>query len=156
MVVRIGDHTLPLRRVARLLREGGITAVSLLAHYRERIGRLNPRLNAVVTLDDAMTDAAHAADERLRTVRARSVLDGIPVAIKDNLLVKGLRTTWGTRLYADYVPDRDELPIARLREAGAVIVGKTNVPAFTLEGYTGNALFGVTRNPWNLALTPGG
>lgn len=149
-------HTLPLRRAASFLREGSITAVSLLAHYRERIGRLNPQLNAIVTLDDAMTDAAHAADERLRTGRARSVLDGIPVAIKDNLSVKCLRTTWGTRLYADYVPDRDELPIARLREAGAVIVGKTNVPAFTLEGYTDNALFGVTRNPWNLALTPGG
>jgi aspartyl-tRNA(Asn)/glutamyl-tRNA(Gln) amidotransferase subunit A len=64
--------------------------------------------------------------------------------------------TWGSRAFADFVPERDELPVARLRAAGAIILGKTNVPELTLEGYTANALFGVTRNPWNSALTPGG
>ena len=63
---------------------------------------------------------------------------------------------WGSRLFEAFVPEHDELPVARLRAAGAVILGKTNVPEFTLEGYTGNLLFGVTRNPWDLGLTPGG
>lgn len=149
-------HTLPLRKIAALLREGSVSAVSLLEHYAARIERLNPQLNAIVTLDDAMMDAARASDERIRAGRPLSALDGIPVALKDNLVVKGLRATWGTNVYEDFVPDWDERPVARLREGGAVFVGKTNVPAFTLEGYTDNKLFGVTRNPWNLALTPGG
>ena len=68
---------------------------------------------------------------------------------------RGLRTTWGSRLYADFVPTGDELPVARLRAAGAVIVGKTNVPEFTLEGYTDNPLFGTTRNPWDLRADAG-
>ncbi len=85
-----------------------------------------------------------------------SPLDGVPVTIKDNILVAGLRATWGSRLYGDYVPDEDELPVRRLRDAGAVILGKTNVPEFTVHGYTDNAVFGTTGNPWDPALTPGG
>ncbi|HEX6144982.1 MAG TPA: amidase, partial [Geminicoccaceae bacterium] len=77
-------------------------------------------------------------------------------AVKDNLLTAGLRTTWGSRVLEDFAPAEDELPVARLRAAGAVIVGKTNVPEFTLDGYTSNALLGTTGNPWNPALTPGG
>ncbi len=78
------------------------------------------------------------------------------MTIKDNLLVGGLRATWGSRAYADFVPDRDEIPVERLRMAGVVMVGKTNVPELTLEGYTSNTLFGTTGNPWAPALTPGG
>jgi aspartyl-tRNA(Asn)/glutamyl-tRNA(Gln) amidotransferase subunit A len=80
----------------------------------------------------------------------------VPITIKDSLLVAGLRATWGSRLYADFVPQTDETPVARLRAAGAVILGKTNVPEFTVQGYTDNPLFGPTRNPWNTKLTPGG
>jgi Asp-tRNA(Asn)/Glu-tRNA(Gln) amidotransferase A subunit family amidase len=76
--------------------------------------------------------------------------------VKDNIPVRGMRATWGSRIYADWVPDKDELPIAKLRDGGAVILGKTNCPEFTLQGYTDNLVFGVTRNPWDLALTPGG
>jgi aspartyl-tRNA(Asn)/glutamyl-tRNA(Gln) amidotransferase subunit A len=83
-------------------------------------------------------------------------LDGVPIAIKDNIAVRGLPATWGCPHYANYVPEIDELPVARLREGGLVIIGKTNVPEFTLEGYTGNRLFGVTGNPWDVRLTPGG
>lgn len=149
-------HDLPLRAVAARLRDGSLTSVALLDHYQARIARLNPLLNAIVTADPGARAAAEAADERLRAGAALGPLDGIPVAIKDNLIVKGLRSTWGTRLYDDFVPDHDELPVARLRAGGAVIVGKTNVPAFTLEGYTDNLPFGCTGNPWNPALTPGG
>jgi aspartyl-tRNA(Asn)/glutamyl-tRNA(Gln) amidotransferase subunit A len=85
-----------------------------------------------------------------------SPLDGLPVLVKDNILVKGLPCVWGSRVYRDYVPADDELPVARLRAAGAIIVGKTNVPELTFEGITWNPVFGATRNPYDLALTPGG
>lgn len=105
-----------------------MTAVSLLKFYRARIQRLNSHLNAIVTLDETMMDAAHASDARLRAGRPLSVLDGIPIAIKDNLLVKDLRTTWGSSLYGDFVPDWDEGPIARLRDGGQCLWEKQTCP----------------------------
>ena len=80
----------------------------------------------------------------------------MPISIKDSIHVAGMPSTWGSRALAAFMPAIDELPVARLRAAGAIMIGKTNVPEFTLEGYTGNELFGVTRNPWNADLTPGG
>lgn len=147
-----------------------LTATELGAAYREglsprevidatleRIGEVNPQLNAIVTLDAAgAINAAVQSAERWKAGAARGPLDGVPVTIKDNILVAGLRATWGSQLFSDYVPDEDELPVQRLRGAGAVILGKTNVPEFTLHGFTDNALFGTTGNPWNPALTPGG
>ena len=80
----------------------------------------------------------------------------MPLTVKDNIHVGGLRATWGSRLFADHVAAEDELAVARVRGQGAVIIGKTNCPEFTLQGYTDNLLFGPTRNPWNSRLTPGG
>ena len=80
----------------------------------------------------------------------------MPLSIKDNILVAGMPATWGSRSLAGLPPNATSFPVARLRAAGAVIVGKTNVPELTLEGYTKNDLFGVTRNPWDIRLTPGG
>ncbi|MGE0630202.1 MAG: amidase, partial [Hyphomicrobiaceae bacterium] len=100
--------------------------------------------------------AADAASVRYQRNRPLGPHDGVPITVKDNIHVKGLRSTWGSMLFADYVPGEDELPVARLREAGAVVLGKTNCPEFTLQGYTDNPLFGVTRNPFDLSLTPGG
>jgi aspartyl-tRNA(Asn)/glutamyl-tRNA(Gln) amidotransferase subunit A len=122
-----------------------------------RLADVNPLINAVVTLDEgAARLAALESSRRHRDRRARGPLDGVPITVKDNIKVKGLRATWGSAVYASHVPDEDELPIARLRAAGVVIVGKTNCPEFTLQGYTSNALFGTTRNPWDPSLTPGG
>jgi aspartyl-tRNA(Asn)/glutamyl-tRNA(Gln) amidotransferase subunit A len=122
-----------------------------------RIDEVNPKLNAIVTLDAAgARAAARASEQRWREGRACGSLDGVPLTVKDNMNVQGMRTTWGSRLFADFVPARDELPVARARAAGLVIVGKTNVPEFTLSGYTDNLLFGPTRNPWDTRLTPGG
>jgi aspartyl-tRNA(Asn)/glutamyl-tRNA(Gln) amidotransferase subunit A len=136
---------------------GTVTPAAVLDATLRRLDEVNPRINAVVTLDrDGAWAAASESTRRWREGRALGPLDGVPLTIKDNILAKGLRATWGSRLYADYVPQHDEEPVARVRSAGAVILGKTNVPEFTLQGYTDNALFGVTRNPWNLALTPGG
>lgn len=126
---------------------------STLAHIRD----VNPELNAIVTLDEAA--AMRSADDstgRWSKGCPAGPLDGVPVTIKDNILVAGLRATWGSRLYGEFVPDEDEAPVRRLRQAGAVILGKTNVPEFTLHGFTDNLVFGTTGNPWNPKLTPGG
>jgi aspartyl-tRNA(Asn)/glutamyl-tRNA(Gln) amidotransferase subunit A len=136
---------------------GETTPTEVLESTLQRLERVNPRLNAVITLDAEGAGAAAAAStERWAAKQTRGPLDGIPITIKDSLLVGGLRTTWGSRLFADYVPQRDELPVSRLRESGAIIFGKTNVPEFTVQGYTDNLVFGPTRNPWNTELTPGG
>jgi aspartyl-tRNA(Asn)/glutamyl-tRNA(Gln) amidotransferase subunit A len=136
---------------------GECTPTEVLEATLARLEEVNPRLNAVITLDAAGARAAAAESAtRWRGKQWRGALDGVPVTIKDSLLARGLRATWGSRAYSDHVPDHDELPVARLREAGAVILGKTNVPEFTVQGYTDNLLFGPTRNPWNSALTPGG
>ena len=138
-------------------RDGSATPEDALAAVLKRLDAVNPRINAVITLDRTGAQlAAKESTQRWKEGHARSPLDGVPVTIKDNILVGGLRATWGSRLYADHVPANDEEPVVRLRNAGVVIVGKTNVPEFTLHGTTRNELFGVTRNPFDLALTPGG
>jgi aspartyl-tRNA(Asn)/glutamyl-tRNA(Gln) amidotransferase subunit A len=147
---------LPASALGRLLAQREVSAADLLDAALARVERLNPRLNAVVTLNDTARAEARASDGRHARGEALGALDGVPVTIKDNLFARGMRATWGSLLYADFVPEEDELPVGRLRGAGAVVLGKTNVPEFTIEGYTGNLLFGTTRNPWDLRLTPGG
>lgn len=122
-----------------------------------RIDAHNPRLNALVTLDRAgARSAAHASTRRYAAGTPLSPLDGVPLTVKDNIAVAGMRTTWGSRLFIDHVPPIDELPVARLRQAGALILGKTNTPEFAMQGHTDNLVFGATRNPWDPGLTPGG
>ena len=143
--------------LAQGLRARRFTAADVVEACLERIARIDPALNSFVALDaDGARMAARDSDARLAAGQPRSMLEGIPLSIKDNILVRGLPATWGSRAFADFVPEVDELPVARLRAAGSIILGKTNVPELTLEGYTNNDLFGVTRNPWNQALTPGG
>ena len=131
--------------------------LKVLESVLDRLDKINPRINAVVTLDrEGARSAAEASEKRWVAQAAVGTLEGVPVTVKDNIAVRGLRATWGSKLYADYIPKTDELPIARLRDAGAIILGKTNCPEFTLQGYTDNLIFGPTRNPWNLEMTPGG
>lgn len=144
------------RELSANLREGICTAREVLDHFLERIEILNPKINAFVFLDPSAIAAAELSDKHFRAGHPRGPLEGIPVAVKDNLLVRDCPATWGSELYSGYIAGNDELPVARLREAGAVIIGKTNVPEFAMRGYTQNSIFGVTRNPWNLNLTPGG
>jgi aspartyl-tRNA(Asn)/glutamyl-tRNA(Gln) amidotransferase subunit A len=144
-------------RISSLLGSRQVSPVEVLQAVLERHERVNPIINAIVTLDaQGAHDAARASEQRIMRGERLSELDGVPVTIKDNIQVKGLRATWGSELYRDYVPQRDELAVARLRAAGAVIVGKTNTPEFALSGFTDNRLFGPTRNPWQTELTPGG
>ncbi|WP_150301988.1 amidase [Pseudomonas profundi] len=126
---------------------------SVLAH----MDRVQPACNMMTALDrDGAMQAARDSAERWRRRETLSALDGVPVTVKDNIPVAGLPCCWGSHLYAGYRPQRDELPVARLRAAGATIFGKTNVPEFTLHGYTSNPLSGTTANPWDRSLTPGG
>jgi aspartyl-tRNA(Asn)/glutamyl-tRNA(Gln) amidotransferase subunit A len=144
-------------QISSLLAVRKISPVEVLQAVLQRYERVNPVINAVVTLDaEGAHEAARASEQRMMRGERLSELDGVPVTIKDNIQVQGLRATWGSALYRDYVPQRDELAVARLRAAGAVIVGKTNTPEFALSGFTDNRLFGPTRNPWHTALTPGG
>ncbi|MDI5987555.1 amidase [Halomonas sp. M4R5S39] len=135
---------------------GDTDPVAVLRAVKRRIEALNPDLNAIVTPNPQADEDAAASARRWAAGAPLSPLDGVPLTVKDNLLVRELPASWGSRLFRDFVPAHDELPVARLRAAGLVILGKTNVPEFTLEGYTDNPLFGVTRNPWNRELTPGG
>jgi aspartyl-tRNA(Asn)/glutamyl-tRNA(Gln) amidotransferase subunit A len=137
--------------------DGQFTPRDALDSVLARIEAVNPQINAIVTLDIAgARAAAEASTARWRSRASLGAHDGVPLTVKDNIPVRGMRATWGSRIYADWVPDKDELPVAKLRDGGAVILGKTNCPEFTLQGYTDNQVFGVTRNPWNLELTPGG
>jgi aspartyl-tRNA(Asn)/glutamyl-tRNA(Gln) amidotransferase subunit A len=149
-------HRRSITRLAADLRDGALTARALLDHYLERIERIDPVLNAFVYLDPNAAAAADASDARLKAGRPLGPLDGVPVSIKDNLLVKDCPAVWGSPLFLDYRPEHDEAPVARLRAAGAVLFGKTNTPEFSLKAFTDNPVFGVTRNPWNPDLTPGG
>lgn len=136
---------------------GRFSPLEALAAYRDRLEAVNPLLNAVVATDWPGAERAAAASmERWASGNAFGPLDGVPLVAKDSLAVKGMTATWGSRLFENHVPATDELPVARLRAAGAVIVGKTNVPEFTITGHTSNPLFGTTGNPWNPKLTPGG
>jgi amidase len=154
-------HETPLFRsatdVAQAIRRKELSSRELTEMQLARIEAANPAVNAVVELrfEAALQDAA-AADEAIARGDA-GALHGVPMTIKDSFNVAGLHTTWGNPAFADFVADRDATIARRLKEAGAIIVGKTNV-AFMLAdfGQTANDLFGVTNNPWDTARTPGG
>jgi amidase len=147
----------PATELAGMLRAREISARELLEAHLERIERLNPAINAVVTLDaDGARSAADAADAALTAGEVVGPLHGLPVAHKDTHATGGMRTTWGSPLHADTVPLRDELIVARYKGAGAVRVGKTNVPEFAAGSHTFNPVFGVTHNPYRHGLSAGG
>jgi aspartyl-tRNA(Asn)/glutamyl-tRNA(Gln) amidotransferase subunit A len=143
--------------LVRMYRGGETTPSAAIESVLARHDEVNAGLNAVVTLDrERALDAASGSSRRWAGGKPLSALDGVPISVKDNLLVRGMRATWGSRIFDDFVPETDEVPVERLRRAGAVLFGKTNVPEFTVQGITDNSLFGPTRNPWNLGTTPGG
>jgi amidase len=147
----------PATELAAMLRGREISARELLDAHLDRIERLNPGVNAVVTLDaEAARAAADAADAALAAGEDVGPLHGLPVAHKDTHATGGMRTTWGSPLHTDTVPLRDELIVARYKAAGAVRVGKTNVPEFAAGSHTFNPVFGATHNPYRHGLSAGG
>ena len=133
-----------------------VSAVDVIEATLARVADLNPRLNAIVTLNPRAADEARALDAAVARGEAPGVLCGLPVGIKDITPVAGLRTTYGSVVYADHVPAEDALVVARLRRAGAIILGKTNCPEFAAGGNTFNEVFGRTRNPWDVSKSAGG
>jgi amidase len=140
-----------------LIRAKKISAVQLIRAHLDQIERFNPTLNAIVTLTaESAMDEASAADQKMATNESVGVLHGLPVAHKDLFLTKGVRTTFGSVAFKDFVPDVDSLPVERLKKAGAISLGKTNTPEFGAGSQTFNAVFGSTPNPYDLTKTCGG
>jgi amidase len=143
--------------MAQLIRAKKLSAREALAAHLKQIERVNPKVNAIVTLVPEMAaDAAAKADEMQAHKETLGPLHGLPVAHKDLLETRGIRTTFGSPLYKDYIPADDDIVVARMRRAGAIIIGKTNVPEFGAGSQTFNKVFGATRNPYDLTKTCGG
>ncbi|MCT1560964.1 amidase family protein, partial [Brevibacterium casei] len=148
---------LSTRELAARIAAKEISAREALTDQLRRIDEVNPAINAVVTRDDdrAMAEAA-AADEALAAGEEVGVLHGVPMTHKDTHDTAGMRTTWGSPIMADRVPEADSLIIARLRRAGVITSGKTNVPEFAAGSHTFNPVFGTTRNPYDLTKSASG
>lgn len=159
--MRIDEEDSPLSLdaagLAASVRERRWRCVDVVAASLDRIAAVDGTLHAFCTVAaDAAFAQAEALDARLDAKQPVGSLAGVPVAIKDLLCTRGLRTTFGSRLYADFVPEEDDVVVERLRAAGAVVIGKTNTSEFGYGAVGHNPLFPTTRNPWNPALTPGG
>ncbi len=139
------------------MRDGELSASEVMEAHLDRIERTNPRVNAIVTLtpEKAMREA-RAADDALARGEEVGPLHGLPVAHKDLVPTRGVRTTFGSCIFADFVPEEDALIVERLKEAGAISLGKTNTPEFGAGSQTYNEVFGETLNPYDLTKTCGG
>jgi aspartyl-tRNA(Asn)/glutamyl-tRNA(Gln) amidotransferase subunit A len=136
---------------------GEATPETVLESVLSRLEDVNGTLNAVISTGLAgARDAARASGRRWQSATALGPLDGVPITVKDNLFVAGQRATWGSRLFAEHVAPRDDVPVAAMRRAGAVILGKTNTPELALSAHTDNRLFGSTGNPWDPSRSAGG
>lgn len=146
----------PAHAQAKALAAGEVRAIDLLEHTLARIDQHNPALNAIIARDDAgAREAAQQADAAIARGERKPLL-GVPVTVKENFHVAGLVTSVGNADYAKNISTQDAPAVTALREAGAVIIGKTNVPLALADLQTYNAVYGVTRNPWDLERTPGG
>ncbi len=145
------------REQAAAVRSKEISARELLDLHLARIAERNPELNAIVSLDEERArEGAAAADDALTSEAEVGPLHGLPFAFKDTHDVAGWRTTYGSPLYADHVPDTDELLVERVRQAGVVVMGRTNVPEFAAGSHTFNTIFGTTLNPVDPTRSAGG
>ena len=145
------------RAIAEAIREKEVSAVEVAQAHLDRIGEVNERLNAVVLLcDERALDEAREADAMLARGESKGPLHGVPMTLKDSLDTEGVVTTGGTTGRRDFVPERDSTVAARLRAAGAILLGKTNTPELTMAGETDNLIYGRTNNPFNLERIPGG
>ncbi len=156
MIGREDLADLTATEVAQRVGNGSLSAVKVVEAALDRVTRYNGVLNAIVTLNPRALDDARDLDRDIEGGRTPGPLAGVPVGIKDVTPVAGLRTTYGSPLYADHVPQTDALVVSRLRDAGAIIMGKTNTPEFAAGGNTFNDVFGPTRNPWNPERSAGG
>lgn len=152
-----------IEEIGKLFRKRKLSPVELTKLMLARIERLNPKLNAYLTVTDrvALAQAKKAevelcAPPRGKAYRDRGALHGIPISLKDNIYTAGTRTTAGSKILKDFVPQRDAPVVSQLKEAGAIILGKTNLHEFAYGVTTNNPHFGPTRNPWDVSRIPGG
>ena len=145
--------------LARVIQRGELSPVDLMQFTLERLEQVNPRLNAFVAYHprESLLEQARAVAERLARKEEVGPLAGLPLGVKDLEDTVGLPTTHGSLVFRDHGPaQRDTIQVRRLKQAGAIVVGKTNTPEFGYTAFTSNRVFGPTRNPWNLERTPGG
>jgi amidase len=143
--------------LAAQIRERSISSVEMLELYRARIERYNPAINAVIYADwDRALQTARARDVALAKGTSVGPLHGVPITVKEAFDVAGMPSTWGVPELADNIPQRNSVPVDRLLAAGAVLMGKTNVPRLVADHQTFNAVYGRTNNPWDLDRTPSG
>jgi aspartyl-tRNA(Asn)/glutamyl-tRNA(Gln) amidotransferase subunit A len=144
-------------QIASRVTAGSLSPVDVAKTALSVLERLDPSLDAFCTpTPELALESARALEARIRRGDRVGRLAGVPVAIKDLVLTKGVRTTFGSKLYADFVPDEDDIVVERLKLADAIILGKTNASEFGYGGFGHNPLFPTTRNPWDMRLTPGG
>jgi aspartyl-tRNA(Asn)/glutamyl-tRNA(Gln) amidotransferase subunit A len=147
----------PVYKLTEMIRKKKLSPVELMEVILKRIKELNPKLNAYLTLaEESALEGARHAEKALSTGEKLGPLHGIPTSIKDLVATKGIRTTSGSLVYKDVVPETEGTMVKRLKAAGAIIVGKTNTPEFGLAACTDNRLGDSCRNPWNLERTSGG
>jgi aspartyl-tRNA(Asn)/glutamyl-tRNA(Gln) amidotransferase subunit A len=142
--------------LARRVRTKKISPVEIMRVHLERIEAVNPRVNAIVTVNARAEEEARAAESAVMRGDELGRLHGVPFTVKDSFDTAGLRTARGSRLFAGHVPEADATAVGRLKASGGILLGKTNVPEFSFWWETANALFGRTVNPWNADRTPGG
>jgi amidase len=148
---------LTAHELAGSIRDRRLSCQEVLEAHLARIEKFNPALNAIVTLDEeGARRRAKEADEALSRGEVWGPLHGVPVTIKDVFETSGVRTTSGFKPLAGFIPKQDATVVKRLRQAGAILLGKTNTPELAGDEQTSNALFGRTNNPWNVERTPGG
>lgn len=147
----------PAVDLAQMIRSREISPVELVDAFLERIDELNPKVNAFCTVTaDIARDAARKAEQAVMDGDELGMLHGVPFSIKDLIETKSVKTMQGSRIHEDNIPDEDAPCVERLKNAGGILMGKTATPEFGHKGVTDSPLTGVTRNPWNLVLTPGG
>lgn len=148
---------LSINEAARLLRDKKVTSVELTEACLKQIETKNDQIKAFINVSgEQAIAAAKESDERFMKNEARSDLEGIPIALKDNLSTKGIKTTAASKILKNYIPPFDATVVTRLKGAGAVILGKTNLDEFAMGSSTETSYFGATHNPWDLSRVPGG
>ena len=145
------------KSIAKAIRNKEVSSAEVVDAFLKRIEEVNPKINAVVQLaTDRARAEAREADEALSRGESKGPLHGVPITLKDSLDTEGIITTGGTKGRESFVPEQDATVTARLRGAGAILMGKTNTPELTFAGETSNLIYGRTNNPYDLARMPGG
>jgi Asp-tRNA(Asn)/Glu-tRNA(Gln) amidotransferase A subunit family amidase len=148
---------LPAFKMRDMVKNGEITSEEITELFIKRIEKINPLVNAYCTTTfELARKMAKEADKAVKNGEKLGLLNGVPLGIKDLILTKDIRTTFGCKIYENFVPEEDEIVVKRLKNAGCVILGKTNTPAFGYWTLTENLIFGATKNPWDLERNSGG